>query len=547
MRSSFEQSATNSWSWVRSAWMPGTALGVGLFFLFHPMIVSGFRFVQTDAGDPRLNAYFLEHLWKCLGQAPGKRSLWNPGFGYPAKNIFAYSDTLISFEPFYAPWRALGLSPFSAYQAWLITVATLNFVAFYALLRSFFGHRPSAASVGAFIFAFAVPRLAQMGHSQILPQFYVVMLLWAVCALARSTWQGGGSPWQRSGFIILAGAALVAQFYGGFYLAYFSALLILFALIWALALTAFRQPLLRLIREQWIVLGASLTASGLVLWPLLSRYLWVATQLNNLGRCPRSALPFLPRLTSYLYVTGWSSLYGWMDATPGFRDLPIPGEHTYGFGLLTTGVMIAVLWRRRQQPGLRLAFLAAVTAFLLLTTFPFDLRLWNVAYHVLPGIKAMRAIARIGLLLLIPAGMAVASFVHHGAARRTSGVGVIMLALLCCLEQFGTAPSFDKFEIDAHSQALAARVDPNADAFLYVGFDPQADWVQQQLDAMWAQQICGIRTVNVYSGSLPPGYPFLAERVAQGQADSDWVLPAFRKWSSDPENKLQVQVIQARP
>ena len=75
------------------------------------MMFSGFSSVPTDAGDPRLNAYFLEHLYECLIRADGHRSLWNPGCGYPAKNVFAYSDTLLSFRHLIPSWRAIDPYP----------------------------------------------------------------------------------------------------------------------------------------------------------------------------------------------------------------------------------------------------------------------------------------------------------------------------------------------------------------------------------------------------------------------------------------------------
>ncbi len=523
--------------------LPLTSLLLGLIFFFHPMIASRFRLVPTDAGDPRLNAYFLEHLWKCLSRAPGKRSLWNPGCGYPAKNIFAYSDTLMSFEPLYAPWRALGLSPFSAFQTWLMTVAALNFAVFYAFLRRFLGYRVVACSLAAFLFAFAFPRLAQLGHAQLLPQFYIVVLLWAVWALARSSMDPGASRRKRSCLIALACGILVAQFYGGFYLAYFSAILLLFAIPWAIIL-GFGQPMRRVLREQWFVLVLCLALSAAALWPLVSRYLWVASQLHDEGRGPESALSLLPRPASFLYMTGWSVFYGWMDRLTVFRELPNPSEQAYGFGFLTTAIVLWMLWQRRKLPGIRLAFLIAATAFVLFVSFPFDLRLWNVAYHVLPGIKAMRAIARIGLLGLIPAAIALAAFVHAGMAKRSTRFVVIFLALLCCLEQLGTAPGFDKFHVYARSRALARRVDPQADAFLYAPTAAPEDWTMQQLDAMWAQQISGVRTVNVYSGSLPPGYPF-RDGWRKGQpADLPGVQQALRDWlKADPLDQPRIQLI----
>ena len=179
---------------------------------------------------------------------------------------------------------------------------------------------------------------------------------------------------------------------------------------------------------------------------------------------------------------------------------------------------------------------------MLFTSFPYDWRLWEFDYLVFPGIKAMRAIARIGLLLLIPAGIAVASVVQHSPPKTRAGALVIVLALFCCLEQFGTTPGFDKVEVFAKSQALAARVDPEADAFLYL--DQGSDWTAQQLDAMWAQQISGVRTVNVYSGSLPPGYLFGPDFLQQGPADRARAQETLGKWfQADQERLPKIQII----
>ncbi len=276
------------------------------------MIFAGFASVPTDAGDPRLNAYFLEHLYKCLIRTPGHRSLWNPGCGYPAKNVFAYSDTLLSFEPLYAPWRAIGLEPFSAFQAWLMSAAALNFLCLYAFLRGFFRYDIGASSLGAFVFATGFPRLAQMGHAQLLPQFYIVALLWALCALARSVWRQDTRRGQRSGLIVLACAALTAQFYGGFYLAYFAGLLVLFGLGWAVLVTSYRQALLRLLREQGIVLSLSLLVTAAALWPLVSRYLWVGRQLHDLGRSSQAAVAAAAE-TGVLFLSPRVELLLWLD------------------------------------------------------------------------------------------------------------------------------------------------------------------------------------------------------------------------------------------
>jgi len=53
----------------------------------------------------------------------------------------------------------------------MIAVSILNFTSFAFLMRQFrVTHLLSA--LGAFLFAFSMPRIVQLAHSQLLPQFY---------------------------------------------------------------------------------------------------------------------------------------------------------------------------------------------------------------------------------------------------------------------------------------------------------------------------------------------------------------------------------------
>ena len=74
--------------------------------------------------------------------------------------------------------------PDTAFQLWLIVLATLNYVAGLLVLRR--GVRLSwvAATLGAAIFAFGSPRLQQLNHPQLLAGFYTLLVLYAVLRLA---------------------------------------------------------------------------------------------------------------------------------------------------------------------------------------------------------------------------------------------------------------------------------------------------------------------------------------------------------------------------
>src|SRR5436190_653622 len=72
---------------------------IGLLMAHHPMLLSGLRRVQVDVGDSRLINYLLEHNYRWYRGDPNHAEFWDPPFFYPARNIAAYSDTLLGIAP----------------------------------------------------------------------------------------------------------------------------------------------------------------------------------------------------------------------------------------------------------------------------------------------------------------------------------------------------------------------------------------------------------------------------------------------------------------
>src|SRR5262249_25513985 len=139
---------------------------LGIVMAHHPMILSGFRRIQTDLGDSRLIHYLLEHGYRWVQREPLHREFWNPPFFYPVANVAAYSDVLLSVGPVYWPWRVLGAPPGSSFGLWMVSVSALNYAAGLLLFRRGLGFGMLAAASAAFLVAFGAPRMNQLHHQQ---------------------------------------------------------------------------------------------------------------------------------------------------------------------------------------------------------------------------------------------------------------------------------------------------------------------------------------------------------------------------------------------
>jgi hypothetical protein len=335
-------------------------------------------------------------------------------------------------------------------------------------------------------------------------------------------------PWIAGFF-----ASLVLQLWTGFYLGWFLLLGLGIAAVWALVLPRPRRRLVHVVRNHAAVLLGCAAAGAAALAPMATHYLEAA---KDAGYFPYDTeiRPMLPRLQSWLYVGRGSWLYSWQERI-AFGGLPRSHEHRIGVGLLTTVVAAAGLAAERRRPWVAVLGLSAATVALLATLFPGDVDLWRLVHDRLPAGGAVRAVSRIGLLLLIPAAVGIALFLQR--VKRGWAAGLV--ALLCVLEQGRTTPSFDKVESREDVWSLAARIGPACGAFYYSPVlapeQTDADWRVQdwklQVDAMWAGMLSGVPTVNGYSGRFPPGWPPLFDNRIRGPADEARIRSALAAWS----------------
>ena len=191
--------------------LPVCAAALGLLMLFHEMFASGLALYPSDPADPRYIQFVLEHSWRWLRGATSI-GLFDLPMGYPVPNMLAHSEPMLSFAPFYWPFRAVGLAASTSHQLWTVLMATLNFGCFYALMRQALGFDRLAASASAFLFAFGLPRVAQIGHSQLWPQLYIVLVLWGLHALLSESSSDRTRRWGAPAVVV----GLALQAWGSF-------------------------------------------------------------------------------------------------------------------------------------------------------------------------------------------------------------------------------------------------------------------------------------------------------------------------------------------
>lgn len=491
------------------------------------MLSSGFGQTQ-GAADARFINYLMEHDHRWLMQSSGHESLMDPAMFWPQKNAEAFSDTFISFLPFYSLWRWMGLDWDSAYQACLLTLSVANFLGGFVLLRWGFKRGVFGASAGAFLLSFAVSRQWHINHLQLWVHVYITMAIVALIGLFRCP-QTSQFRIKRLLWIVLFYMCLTAQFYGAFYLIFFFALCLAITVVVALMIPSLRRGVLLVLRWNWLALLFGAVCVAVACWPLARSYMearklggpWSWQLVSNL----------LARPQSWIYVNKESWWYGWMDSMPFFSQLPTAQEQPVGFGFLSTIVVLGTVFWQRRLAWVKLLAIVSAVVIVLGTCITPQWSPWKLIYDFVPGGNGLRAVCRIALMLLYPGAILLAMFADKlwslSPKWKVLGVAVV---IACCLEQGSSSQVFDKQSKRQDVRAIAARVKPGFKAFYWTSHD-EARNDELNVDAMLASLESGVPTVNGYTGRFPPKWTALFDlHIRLPEADEPALLRALERW-----------------
>jgi hypothetical protein len=499
---------------------------IGVYSAFFPTLESRFASIQSDVGDPLLSVYLLEHESLVLHRPGYVGTLWSPPFFFPARRVLAYSESMLGILPFYLllrPW----CSPTLAYQIVVILLLVLCYVAMLALLRSL-GARPLLAALGAALFAFGLPREAQIGHLHMLPAFYSPLALLALRRLLASP--GRGSLALLLGLLYLQ---LLSSIHLGWFLFLGLALLVP---LWLLYDHAAVRRLAAFCRRRPLFVSLSVIAWLALTYVTFRPYLQAGRELGY--RSWETVMPFLPALRTWLTVPAGSLYARLLPTYPLHAPLTwerylFPGFVFLGLALVAGFHLFLARRGAADEPHdlaadrhlLRACWWAAVVLLLVSLVVPRlavagwrvhraypGVTLWWYVFRLVPGAKAFRAALRVwtviylfGIVAVI--GGAEAALRRARLAPWVSGLLMAPLLGLGLLEQHvGDLQSRAKRPFLEQVERIRAQIHPGC-AALYATVGQGQPFYVSQLTAMWAGLEANVPTVNGYSSNLPPRYP----------------------------------------
>lgn len=464
-----------------------------------------------DIGDSRLLNYILENTYQVM--VGGSSSLWHLSFFFPFPYVLGFSDNLFGSAPVYVLARVFNANADTAYQIWFLFGYAANFgAAYYALRR--LNSSVIAATVGALIFAFALPTAAHAGHAQLHYRFGLPLaIVFFAGFLVNKSWR----------CLLVSGAWLVWQFYAGVYIGFFTLLLLATMSLTFLgyarvrgwiflkkAFNDFDQSWRLQTKKQKLIFLSCLALLFVLLLLLFYPYLQV-THLYGAKRPWAEIASMLPRPQSY-FLSDASAWWSFRDAEI-FSGIPMRHEHQMFIGLFPLMLAMAgLIVGSKEKNGLNYILITGMLVITIVITLHVGgVSLWYFL-HQLPLASAIRAMTRLDQAFLFPVAYLAAISVDKLKLKFQWGgkaVFVLILPLLITEASMTSMSVSSKESWRLRSSVLEAVVPENLSDNSILFFaqrsgPPYAD----ELDAMWASLRNGKKTMNGYSGLFPPDYDY---------------------------------------
>jgi hypothetical protein len=497
---------------LRHFWSVGLVTAFFVVALAYPLLFSGS--VAGDAVDSRFNMFILEHTYRWLtGQSA---SLASPRMFYPYPYTLFFSDTHFGSSFVYIVFRFLGLSEYRAFNFWFLTGALLTLWSGYFVLARW-RFNPLAAGLGAAMFALSLPSVAQMGHPQLIYRFCIPLAVYETQRML-----GRRDPFAGIAAIFwLAWQALINIYLGGFLfllMLFFAGSQMLLDRIRPIPLA--RDLVARLVRGGGGHIGgriALVSATAFAICTagaMLAGHLYVS-RLYDISRAWDEVSLMVPRPIGYLIA---DELPYWVNLhLTDSANVPMRWEQCLfiGMGALILLLIGAVaVWRRGADcavNGVARAGLLALVGLIILVTQIDGWTLYRILFDV-PGVDALRAVARIGLVLAFPAAVIGAAGFESLRKRETPLAHVLALLLggLFLWEAYTARLTTydgraDESRVEAIVTAARAKSAGVEMPILHVLSPPGQSEFVSNIDAMLATQRLGWPTVDGYSGFIVGG------------------------------------------
>lgn len=525
----------------KSSWpLIGVSVGLlGVLLLFWPLLNQvPSRTLWADNFDGLLIYWIFEWGYHALREGANFSDFWNANSFFPHSNTLAFSESLITGQVFYAPFRAMGFAPLEAIYLSLIAFTLLGTIALdHALIQLEF--QWSERILCIFVACFSMTATSFLYHYQIFG-----FLLVPACMMYFYLWLTK----KETKFLFLTGVTYsIASGLSTYLLVAVPLILIVPSLlVLVLEFREFKGSPLAFFRQWNVQKSFLLTAGfGVILYQGLVRpYLQVSKAMSlpsyeeiSYYSANISSLLNGFSVNSLWYSPGVYSEGGWERAYfPGYILL---------VSMFIFIPIVAFTWSTRcKHLKINLLMVFVVSAFLwiwALSLGPF-IKPWGIKgplwfmSELVPGFRNIRAPGRFGFMLGLPLGLIVILLLRIllSQKQRLLKASSIFLGLLIAVESI---PKFKTFELDLKNdltyEFLGQRVQSNESLIIFpISGDDHYKTIVNMMHQLigsthhWARLVVGYgaRTTPQLSELI-----YIEQQISAGNFDFDRLMEFTRQ------------------
>lgn len=483
-------------------------------FFFKKLIFS--ENMLGDLGDGRFVPLITDHWFKFF---QGKEPFGEIPIFYPYTHALGYSDFHFGYGIVYSILRLFGMDLYGAFKWCIILIHAAGSIVMYYLLRNRFKCDMIWALTGTAAFSYC-PALTGISNH---PQLFAAAMLPELLLFFMGFVQGFESRKKRNIYAYLTIVWFVLLTYTSWYMACFTGIFVLFALIvWLILLGRRDNKTWKMIKGWFNTMGRDalgwLAALVILFIPFLSVYIPVLKEGSFYGFDPT----YLPMPVHLLNVGSDNLLMGWFVKLIG-AEVNIPSnEFTEGFSVamiicfIAAAVMIFAKKKRKHDISdvipKTVVITVIVCVLLMLKWNEKGDSLWSMVYDVVIPARAIHAVVRFLLWLTFPISLIIATTLSKAKLFEKKTIGtvasaaVLVIIFLFSVDKSGLICHFDRTDRTAFMDAV---VEPPADMTAFFIYDSamsgKAEYIYQ-LDAYEVASKYDLKTLNGYSGHFPDSW-----------------------------------------
>ena len=362
---------------------------------------------------------------------------------------------------------------------------------------------PYISTISSYLFAFNITRVTQLGHQQLLGQFYTPL---AILFLFKF--------YTIPSFKLLHLTFLFVylQIMGDYYLG------------WFLILSIGIFIPVTLYMDKTIVIKLSAFIKGNLISFLLTFVFWISMMLLSLYPYIKFSFTSVATRPISEVAKMLPTFYSWMQSPPGslwYRDLSYQmpeyiEEHYLFIGVFSISILLIsfVIYftkkLKRNNPFILSCLITAIILYILSFSFGNNISLWFQIYSIVPGAKAIRAVARIEFIiyfyLILSAFMAL-DILYKNVKKNKYIIPLFVFLVVLIVAEQSVIKRYSFNPTMFNEDVLFVQRSINTCKVAYIMTDTKDFYrkINIQLVAMFAGLQSGVPVINGYSGFFP--YP----------------------------------------